>query len=119
MWKYGNNPSEEYFSTRMDLVERLFEKYGAVSTDLNKAQRERFHYRRVYYYENGYYRVSYVPFDDKPFIVIEATDSVKYADNGAMEDTDLFPYDYPDWKFDKQVRFLFEIEPYPKTYPDY
>jgi len=100
-------------------VERLFEKYGAVPLDINKKNRERFDQRITYLYKNEYYRADIIGFDEKPFIVIEWTDDSNYAAVGSMEDVEPFPYDLPDWKIEKEVRFAFEVEPYPETYPDY
>ena len=100
-------------------MEQLFTKYGAVPLDINKTNRERSGQRITYQYKGEYYRAGIIGFDEKPFLVIEWTDNDDYAAAGSMEDVEPFPYDLPNWKIEKEVRFAFEIEPYPETYPDY
>ena len=119
MWKYGNNPSREYVDQRLRFVEQLFESYGAVPLDINQANRNRLGQRITYLYNNEYFRVDCICFGEKPFIVIEWTDDSSDAAAGSMEDVKPFPYDFPDWIIEKEVRFACEIEPYPETYPDY
>ncbi len=118
-WKYGEHPTKKYVEERMQLVERIFERYGAIPTDMNVEGRKKFNYRTVYYYKGDYFRVDFIPFDDKPYIVIEWTDDKKYAEAGSLEDVEPFPYDLEDAEFDKEVRYAFEIEPYPEAYPEY
>jgi len=100
-------------------TESLFEKYGAVKTNFNIKKRMQFHERAIYIYKGEYYRLDAIQFNKKPFIVFEWIDDENLAKVGVMEDGDSFPYDLPCEKIEKEVRFLFEIEPYPPNYPDY
>ena len=118
-WKYGIKPSRTEVESRLNFVETLFIELGATPTDLNRDRQLKFNERKIYRYKDGYYSVDVVGFDEKPFIVIEFTNNDEYAANGALEDVEPFPYDLPDEKIVQEVKFAFEIEPYPDTYPDY
>ena len=109
--------SKDYIEQRMKFVESLFEKYGAIKTELNAENRKRLKQRATYYFNDCYYRVDF--FGDDSFIVIEAESDFNLADVGTMEDAEPFSCDLPDDKIEKEVRFALEIEPYPETYPDY
>ena len=119
VWKYGNNPSREYLEKMLEYVESLFVSIGACPTELNLKNRNRFGQCITYYYEEIFYRVDYIPFDEKPFIVIEYTEDIQHADVGVMWDIEPFPYDLPKEKIKKEILFAFEIEPYPDSYPNY
>jgi hypothetical protein len=119
MWKYGVNPSEEQVEEIMKYVESLFVKVGACPTDINKENRKKFGQRVTYIYKDEYYRVDRIPFDNKPFVVIEWTDEEQAAKVGVMWDVEPFPYDLPLEKIEKEVLFAFGIEPYPESYPNY
>ena len=108
---------EEYVKQRMEFVESVMVNYGAVLTDVNAENRKRLEQRATYRYKDCYYRVD--SFGSIPCIVIEAEHDYDLANVGTMEDTDPFPCDYSDEKIEKEVRFVFGIEPYPENYPDY
>lgn len=118
MWKYGDAVSAEDVLKAIEYTESLFEKYGAVPTDLNAENRQKYNYRITYCYKERFYRVDVIYYDHKPFIVFESIDDIESAKAGVMEDGDIFPFDLPPDKIEKEVRYLFEIEPYPANYPD-
>ena len=117
-WKYGISPSKKGLFKRVQFVEEVFKKYGAIQTELNAEQRLKFGYRPIYERNGEYYRADFIPFNDKPYLVIEWSDDKTIADNGTMEDVDPFPYDLDDERLEKEVRYAMEIEPYPDKYPD-
>ena len=119
MWKYGDAFSKDDVEKAMEYTEFLFEKYGAIPTKLNADNRKKYNQRITYIYDNEYFRVDVIYFDYKPCIVFEWIDDIKLASVGVMEDGDSFPFDLPPDKIEKEVRYLFGIEPYPSNYPDY
>ena len=119
MWKYGTKFRKEDVEQAMQYVEKLFVKYGAIPTDLNSENRSRLGQRITYLFNNEYYRVDVIYFDYKPHIVFEWIDNIKSATVGVMEDGDSFPFDLSNELIEKEVRYLFGIEPYPADYPNY
>lgn len=95
-------------------LERYFEKYGAVPTELDGFSGE----GRVYALDGNYYRAGTAFFEGKEFLLISCIDQEKYAALGIMEDIDVLPIDTSEEKLDKAVRYAFGIEPYPEKYPE-
>lgn len=118
-WKYGMHPSRSTVKKRLSFVEDIFIELGAIRTNLNKDHRERFNEREVFEYKGEYYQADVIYFDEKPYIVIEWTDDKQLADKGLLEDVEPFPYDLSDEKTVQEIKFAFNIDPYPDTYPNY
>ncbi len=111
--------TEEFSSeTRLAFLESLFVRYGAVPTDLDRENREKFGLRTVYSRKGNYYRTGTAEFDSIPFLLLSVTDNVRYADLGILEDVDALPLDADDVRLEKAVRYAFGIEPYPDKYPE-
>lgn len=119
MWKYGDAVSRDDAEKVMQFTESLFEKYGAVPTELNSENRKQFNQRVTYFYKGWYYRIDLICFDEKPYIVFESTDDARLASVGVMEDGDSFPYGLTPEQIEQEVRYLFEIDPYPEYYPEW
>lgn len=109
-WKYGLKPSKAYLFERLAFIESLFLQLGASQTDLDSERRNEFGERTIFIYNNEYYSVDVIPFDDKPCFVIEWTDSEEYANAGCLEDVDPFPYDLSDEEILEEIKRAFEIE---------
>ena len=101
----------------METTEALFEKYGAEPLDINQRNREMFGQRRTYMYGGNYYRVDHAVFDGVPFMIFHSIDDPRYAAVGVMEDVEALPLTLTDEELDKEVRYLFGLEPYPENYP--
>ena len=101
-------------------IEKMFEKYGAVPADsaINDSLKKQ-GLRSCYIRDGVYYRAEYCMFEDHPVIVITATDKAEFAKVGIQDNVGGFSAELPKEKLEKEVRFLFGIEPYPETYPDY
>ena len=95
-------------------LEAIFEKYGAVQTELDQFSGE----GKVYAMDDSYYRAGTAIFEGKEFLLISCIDQEKYAALGIMEDIDVLPIDTPEERLDKAVRYAFGIEPYPEKYPE-
>ncbi|HAF26652.1 MAG TPA: hypothetical protein DCG85_04975 [Lachnospiraceae bacterium] len=105
---------------KLILLEEFFEKYNAVRRpDLNTTFKEEIGLRDTFELSGEYYRADIVEIDGVEYITIGGTDDEKYANVGVTDDLAIFPISYPDEKIEKEVRFLFGIEPYPETYPEY
>ncbi len=104
--------SEDFLEDKMKYVESVLEKYGAKPLGINKKNRDKFGQRITYLYNNSYYRVDFLKFeeDEKPYMVISCTDEKKYADIGIMEDVEAFPFELTDEEFEKEVRYALEID---------
>lgn len=125
MWTY--DISREEFEQAKDIVEDLLQECGAkkISIDLPYVQKsvsfcgdneiEWTSHRAVYEYNNQFYRVDEMCFDEKPYIVIEAG-SYNELMNNIMEDTEPFPYDLSLEEIKLEVEYSLEIKEYP---PDY
>ena len=104
----------------LQYVEEMFLKYDAAPVD--DSLNEHLHnlgLRSCYVRNKIYYRAEYCEFDEGPAIVITATDNPSYVSVGMQDNIGGFPADLPKEKLEKEVRFLFGIEPFPDTYPDY
>ena len=101
----------------METAEALFEKYGAEPLDINRRNREMLGQRRTYLYSGNYYRVDHAVFDGIPFMIFHCIDDPRYAAVGVMEDVEALPLTLTDEELDKEVRYLFGLEPYPENYP--
>lgn len=105
--------TEEYIEERMQFVESVFEKYGAEPQEINEKNRNKFGQRRIYKYEDKYYRTGRLEFDEddeKPFIVVSCTDNEDYAKIGLLDDVDAFEADLSDISIESKVKDLFEIK---------
>ena len=125
MWHY-TSVSREEFDQRKTFVHDILLDLGCEILDedvYRKARIERGYdgnyTRLIYKFQNGYFRIDEILFEDKPFIVLEWVESFDEMIVGRMEDVEPFPYDLPDYKIVKEVKFALGIEPYPDTYPDY
>ena len=110
--------SSEAVEQRLEFVEALFTKYGAEPLDIDESNREKFGQRRLFKYNDSFYRVDEMKFeeDDKPFIILSCTDDEKYANIGLLEDIDALDFGDSDEKLEKAIRYAFGIEPYPDDY---
>lgn len=103
---------------KLDIIEHLFEKYGAMPLEINKKNREKFGERRIFFFHDNYYRVGRLVAEDQgdKYMVISCIDNEKYADIGMLEDVEAIPFSADEAELEKQVRYIFGIEPYPKDY---
>lgn len=60
--------------------------------------------RTLYQYGGWYYRIDEVLFPQKPFIVLEATQTLEDVQKNCMEDLDPFPYDLSDEEIEEELR---------------
>ena len=102
----------------LNYVEEMFRKYGAEPAD-DASKAELLGLRRSYVRGGIYYRAESADFKEGQIIIITATDNPEYAKVGIQDNIAGFPADFPEEKIEKEVRFAFDIEPYPENYPDY
>ena len=101
-------------------VEELFVKYGAEQIPENASDPGPDFGLRPPFLRNGtYYRAEAVVLEGKDVIIITATDIPAYARSGIMDNVGGFRADLPPEKIEKEIRFIFGIEPWPESYPDY
>ena len=104
----------------LKFVEDMFVKYGAVRADDSLNEHLQKMGLRSCFVRNGlYYRAEYCEFDEGPAIVITATSDPIFASVGIQDNIGGFSANLPEEKLEKEVRFLFGIEPFPDTYPEY
>ncbi|MDE6594045.1 MAG: hypothetical protein K2K57_13415 [Oscillospiraceae bacterium] len=127
MWFYENVTREE-FEKRKDFTEKVMLEAGAEIFDvklpyeqktvrvIGDIAHERYSQRRVFRFEDEYYRVDEVLFPEKPFIVIEAG-TLEELMNNIMWDVEPFPYDLSDEEISNEVKYSLGILPYPSSYP--
>ena len=110
--------TKDEIEVKLEYLESIFEKYGAVPLNINEKNMEKFHQRKIYQYKDNYYRVDSADFEDNGeiFLVLSSTDEKKYADIGLLEDIDAFSAGMSDEQLEKQVRYALGIEPYPEDY---
>ena len=99
-------------------IEALFVRYGAVPTDLDASNRERFGDRVIYELGGSYFRAGTALFDGQPFLILSSIDRQKFASLGMMEDIDALPADCGEERMEKAVRYALGVEPYPVVYPE-
>lgn len=108
----------EYIENKLQYIESLYTKYGAVPTDLGQALRDRFSERVIFVLNGNYYRTGAADFEGKTFLLLSTIDKTRFADLGIMEDVDALPCDLDDASIEKAVRYALGVEPYPETYPE-
>ena len=110
--------SSEAIKQRLEFAEAIFTKYGAEPLEIDEANREKFGQRRLFKYNDSYYRVDEMKFDEehKPFMILSYTDDVKYANIGLLEDIDALDFADSDEQLEKAIRYAFGVEPYPEDY---
>ena len=107
---------DDYLESRLQLLESYFVKYGAVPTDINMENRARFGQRATYQRDGIFFRADTMAGRSGTLLVIEYSDDIEFAKVGSMDDASAFPADFPDERIEKEVRYAFEIEPYPDDY---
>ena len=115
MWPY-RFVSREVFETRKEYVSSIMIRLGAYPLDLPVAypnmttticsnycavSRSQ---RTIYQYGSRYYRIDEVLFPQKPFIVLEAAQTLEDVQKNCMEDLDPFPYDLSDDEIEEELR---------------
>ena len=104
----------------LQYVEKMFVRYGAVPVDAGNAeQQEHFGLRRSFVRDGIYYRAEAAAFNGAEVILITATDNPAYDRLGLQDNITGFQADLPEERLEREVRFVFGIEPWPDTYPDY
>lgn len=126
MWPYKSITREEFEKIK-DHIEEIMIAHGAEVVDIKLPYTQKttslsgdFEItcdakRRVFKYNNLYYRINGVCFPDKPFIVAEVGDYDELIKN-IMEDASPFPYDLSEEEFDDEVSYFLEEKPYPEDY---
>lgn len=109
MWLYDNISRDE-FEKKKDYVEQIMCELGAVELNIDLPYPHS--QRPVFQFNNEYYRVNGIAFENKPFIVIECGTYDELMKN-IMEDADPFPYDLSDDEIKNEVKYSLEVEPYP------
>ncbi len=102
---------------KLQKIEALFVKYGAVPTSLDEANRVRFGDRVIFERSGCYIRAGVAAFDGQPFLTLSSIDQLKFAELGMLEDVDALPVDCPDERLEQAVRYVLGVEPYPEVYP--
>ena len=103
---------------KRELLESLLVRCGAVPTDLDRENRERFGDGVIYEYGSAYYRAGTAAFDGREVLVISSIDKKKYAALGLLEDIDVLPPDSSTERLEQAVRYALGLEPYPERYPE-
>lgn len=120
MWPY-KTISRDNFEKRKDFVDTILRKLGCniVNIQLSYEQKSMMHSaeftetfiskRPIYQYKTFYYRIDEVLFSEKPFIVLEFTNTIEDVYNNVMEDSDPFPYDLSDAEIVQEVKYSLNI----------
>lgn len=103
---------------KRQLLEALFERYGAAATEFDRENRERFGDGVIYEYGGVYYRAGSASFDGQDFLVIASIDKPKFAALGLLEDIDVLPAESSEERLEQAVRYALGVEPYPERYPE-
>ena len=123
MWFYDNITREE-FEKKKDYIEKVMLELGAIIFDIKLPYKQKtttyssrnedtcYSKRNIYVYNDQYFRVDEVLFDDKPFIVLECG-TLQDLMNNTMEDLDPFPYDLEYNEIRNEIKYSFGIESYP------
>lgn len=107
---------ERFAEEKMQWIESLFVKFGAVPTDLSQKSRALFDERMIYELNGNYIRTGTAEFDGEKFFLISMIDSRKFADVGLLEDVDALPFDLDEARMEQAVRYALGIDPYPEPY---
>lgn len=121
MWFYDNVTREE-FKKRKDYVEKVMLELGAIKFKVQLPYEQKtttystngnediwYSKRKAYVYNDKYFRVDEVLFEDKPFIVLECG-TLQELMNNTMEDLDPFPYDLENDEIRNGIKYSFDIE---------
>lgn len=123
MWLYKNITREE-FEKRKSYVEQIICELGGEKADIEIPYKQKTttiiddysethnSIRPIFKFENEYFRVDEVLFENKPFIVLECG-TFEELMNNTMEDAEPFPFDLSDVDILKEVKYSLGIEPYP------
>lgn len=103
---------------KLDIVEKLFEKYGAKPLEINKKNREKFGERRIFFYQDNYYRVGKLlsEEDAEKYMVVSCIDDEKYAEIGMLEDIEAIPFSAGEAEIEKKIRLILGIDQYPENF---
>ena len=108
----------ETMDEKRKFLESLLARYGAVPTDLDRKNRERYDDSVIHEYDNSFYWVGTAGYDGQEFLVLSCIDKRKYAELGLLEDMDVLAADSSDEQLEKSVRYALGVEPYPERYPE-
>ncbi len=123
MWPY-KEISRDDFEKIKDHIEEIMSAHGAVPFDIDLPYLQKTTtynnphvvmwegQRKVYKFNDLYYRLDEVCFLDKPFIVVEIG-SLDELVNNIMEDSEPFPYNLTEEEFDDEVSYFLKEKPYP------
>ncbi|MCR4722917.1 MAG: hypothetical protein K5629_04000 [Eubacteriales bacterium] len=124
MWKYADITRDEFEKIK-DHVEDIMVAHGAVVQDMDLPYSRKTttvhrdsnaivweSHRKVYKYNELYYRIDELCFDEKPYIVAEVGTYDELMKN-TMEDADPFPWDLSKEEMENEVSFFLGEKPYP------
>ncbi len=107
----NNNPSKENdIERKLSFLESMFDKYGAVATELGGGDEE--NSRTVYAKGERFYRAGTLKFPESEelYLVISCTDEEKFARLGIMDDVDAFAPNLTDYELEEKVRFALGLD---------
>ncbi len=124
MWTYTDITRDEFEKIK-DHIEEIMVAHGAVTQDIDSPYSQKTttvhkdsdaivwkSHRKVYKYNDLFYRIDEVCFDKKPFIVAEFGTYDELMKN-IMEDADPFPWDLSEKELEDEVSFFLGEKPYP------
>ena len=123
MWPYEFSSRVE-FDKRKEYVEAIMIELGAEIYECSLPYEDKTttytrdftavhkNQRKVFFFDDRFYRVDELLYAKKPSIVIECGDEEQLNTN-AMDDADPFPFDLPDDEIRDEVKYSMGIEPYP------
>ncbi len=97
---------------KLEYLESLFVKYGAVSTDMKYGESEDGQKRCVYSFKGSFCCVGTLKFpeSDDVYLVISCAEDEKFAKVGILDNVDAFGADVTEEEMDEKVRTAFGIE---------
>lgn len=124
MWNY-RSVSRREFEKRKAFVAQSMLKLGCEAVEIalpykqktiscGKSEETWISKQPIYKFKSGFYRIDEVLFPEKPFIVLEYSDTLEEVKMNIMEDLEPFPYDLSDEKIRKEIEYSLGIEPYPQ-----
>lgn len=124
MWNYRSVSRREFEKRKAFVVQCMLElgcevveialSYKQKTISCGKSEEAWISKRPIYKFKNGFYRIDEVLFSEKPFIVLEYSDTLEEVKKNIMEDLEPFPYDLSDEKIRKEIEYSLGIEPYPQ-----
>lgn len=123
MWQYENVTRKEFEKVK-DTVEEIMQSLCAEKYDIRLPYEDKTttvtaddtaqwtSHRSVYRYDDEFFRIGEVLFNNKPFIVIEFGTHDDLLKN-TMEDAEPFPFDLAYTDLVNEVKWSLGIEPYP------